>query len=396
VTARLRMPASDRKLKVGIVGLGKMGISHLAIAGAHPEVTVTAICDQSAAVVGVLSRFAKLPSFSDYDDMLAHAEVDAVIIATPSQTHVPLAAAALSRRLHVFCEKPLALSSKEALDLTAMANAAGVVTHVGYHNRFVATFQEAKSLVEAGAIGPITHGLAEAYGPVVLKAKRNRTWRTRRDQGGGCLYDYAAHPVDLLNWLLGSATEVAGSKLQRIFSRDSEDQVLSTLSYGRDCTALLSVNWSDESQRKMTTRISLWGPAGRIFVDRQECQLYLGEATSPPRGYRRGWNVKYTTELSRPVGFYLRGEEYSVQMDSFVSRALSGEPAAVSDFASAAETDRVLEMIARDAGRIAGDEAGAAPGPDSSEAAGGVRGPGTTRANRTRQAVRGIRRRRRS
>ena len=61
-----------------------------------------------------------------------------------------------------------------------------------------------KRLVDAGAIGRITHVLAEAYGPVVLK-RQGSTWRTERTEGGGCLYDYAAHPINLVNWLLRPA-----------------------------------------------------------------------------------------------------------------------------------------------------------------------------------------------
>ncbi len=78
----------------------------------------------------------------------------------------------------------------------------GLVTQVGYHNRFVGAFREVKRLLDAGAIGTVTHVLAEAYGPVVLKAKGS-TWRSRRAEGGGCLYDYAAHPLNLLTWYFG-------------------------------------------------------------------------------------------------------------------------------------------------------------------------------------------------
>ena len=69
----------------------------------------------------------------------------------------------------------------------------------------------------------------------------------------------------------------------------------------------------------MTTRIMIWGSTGRIFADRQECQVYLREDAPLPPGYQPGWNVRYTTELTEPVWFYLRGEEYSAQIDHFVN-----------------------------------------------------------------------------
>ena len=79
----------------------------------------------------------------------------------------------------------------------------------------------------------------------------------------------------------------------------------------------------------MTTRITVWGTAGRIFADRQEIQVYLRDSAVVPAGYERGWNVRYATELTEPVGFYLRGEEYSAQIEHFAElrRARAGSTA---------------------------------------------------------------------
>ena len=96
----------------------------------------------------------------------------------------------------------------------------GLVTQVGYHNRFVGAFQEVKRLLDAGAIGEVTHVLGEAYGPVVLKPKGG-TWRSQRTEGGGCLYDYAAHVLDLVNWYIGEPVGVGGTGAeQRVLARD--------------------------------------------------------------------------------------------------------------------------------------------------------------------------------
>ncbi len=76
------------------------------------------------------------------------------------------------------------------------------------------------ALLDAGAIGEVTHVLGEAYGPVVLKPKGG-TWRSRAAEGGGCLYDYAAHPINLLNWYLGEPTGVGGHRAQpHLLARD--------------------------------------------------------------------------------------------------------------------------------------------------------------------------------
>ncbi len=335
-------------IKAAVVGLGKMGLSHLAVLNAHPEVDVAAVCDSSRQVLRVLGKYTGVTTYRDYESMLGDLDLDAVLIATPSRAHAGMVRSALERDLHVFCEKPLTLSLEDTEDLVALASERGLVTQVGYHNRFVGAFRELKRLLDAGAIGPITHVLGEAYGPVVLRAKGG-TWRSRKVEGGGSLHDYAAHPIDLLNWYRGEPAGVGATILAPIFSREIDDEVFSTLFYRDGSTGRIAVNWSDESYRKMTTRVTVWGTAGRIYADRQECQAYLRDTAAIPAGYEQGWNVRYATELTDPVGFYLRGEEYSAQIEHFVQRALAGRVEGTNGFDSAAGTDRVIAMMLADA-----------------------------------------------
>lgn len=333
-------------IKLGVVGLGKMGISHFSIANAHPATEVT-VCDNSGYLLDAIAKYSGRPAYRDYAKMLDEADLDAVIIATPSRAHASMVKQALECGLHVFCEKPFCLDYRDAEDLAAMAAGKGRVTQVGYHYRYVSAFQEMKRIVDSGALGEVTHVLAEAYGPVVLRPK-GKTWRTDRAEGGGCLYDYAAHPINLLNWYFGEPSGAAGTVLSSIFSADTDDEVYSTLSWDGGLTAHLSVNWSDESYRKMSTKLSITGTNGRLYADRQECQLYLREASDALPGYGKGWNVRYTTDLTGEVGFYLRGEEYSAQIEDFVAAVRTGQGAPLSEFASATVTDRTIAMILAD------------------------------------------------
>jgi predicted dehydrogenase len=337
-------------IRVGVVGLGKMGLSHHALLNAHPEVELVGVCDSAGYVLGVLEKNTGVPTYRDYERLLEQAKPDAVVIATPTRSHVGMVRAALERDVHVFCEKPLTLSAADAEMLAGLAAERGLVTQVGYHNRFVAAFQEVRRLLDLGAIGEITHVFGEAYGPVVLKAK-GKTWRSRQSEGGGCLFDYAAHVIDLVHWYLGPAVGVGGTVLPRVFSGETDDGALSTLYFPEGRTGQVSVDWSDESYRKMTTRINVWGKAGRIFADRQECQVYLRDTATTPEGYVQGWNVRYTTDLTEPVWFYLRGEEYSAQLEAFLRRVERGEQNGTNDFASAAAVDRTIAMMIADAER---------------------------------------------
>jgi predicted dehydrogenase len=109
----------------------------------------------------------------------------------------------------------------------------------------------------------------------------------------------------------------------------------------------LATNWSDESYRKMSVRLNFWGSNGRINVDRQEIQVYLRDHDAAD-GFTKGWNVRYTTELTRPVWFYVRGEEYSAQIDHFVHCINTGSMP-TSTFRTASDTVLVAAMLRQDA-----------------------------------------------
>ncbi|MDR1394431.1 MAG: Gfo/Idh/MocA family oxidoreductase [Bifidobacteriaceae bacterium] len=333
--------------RIAVVGLGKMGLSHLSIARAIDGVDVVGLCDSASYLRSVIGKYTGTETFGDYSKMLDRQAPDGVIVATPTRLHAPMVREALERGIAVFCEKPFCLTAAQSTEMVALAEAHGLVTQVGYHNRFVGTFAEVKRLLDLRAIGDVTHGLAEAYGPVVLKHQHG-TWRSSKNEGGGALYDYAAHPLNLINWYLGRPDGVGGTVLHSVFSDETDDEVSSTMLFPDRATVQLSVNWSDESVRKMTTRISLWGTSGRITADRQEIRVYLRGGAELPEGYVRGWNVRDTTELTPPVQFYLRGEEYSAQLEQFAANVEVGRLGGTNDMASALVTDQCIELLMED------------------------------------------------
>jgi len=335
-------------IRVAVAGLGKMGLSHYAIINALKGVNVVAVCDSSGYILDVLSKYTGVKTFTSYEKMLNEVEADAVIISTPSRFHFDMISLALEKNIHVFSEKPFTLDHNAADQLVAIAESKGLVNQVGYHNRFVGAFREVKRLLDSNAIGRVTHSLAEAYGPVVLKPK-GLTWRTAKAEGGGCLYDYAAHPLNLLNWYFGPATGVGGSVLNSIFSAETDDEVYSTIHFNNAVSSQLSVNWSDDSYRKMSTKITIWGTNGRIYADRQEVQVYLRDPAAASGSYQAGWNIRYTTELTDPVEFYIRGEEYSSQMRYFADQVAAKSVENINSFRSAAQTDQLIDMIKADA-----------------------------------------------
>jgi predicted dehydrogenase len=337
-------------LNIGLVGAGKMGISHLAILNAHPKVRSVAVCESSGYVRSVLEKYCGLRTYDSFAKLLDAAGLDAVVLATPSRMHARMVRDALDRGLHVFCEKPFCLDPRDSRELAELAKAKRLANQVGYHYRFVGAFNEAKRLIDAGSLGRVHHIRVEAYGPVALRPKGG-TWRARGEEGGGCLYDYACHAVDLMNYLVGPPRSVSGAVMNRIFSTDVDDEVYATLSFDDGSTGQIAANWSDESFRRMSTLVSVWGTNGRIIADRQEIKTYIRRADVGSAPLASGWRTRYTTELTQPIDFYLRGEEYSAQIDHFVDCVERGAIDTRSSFAEAARTDEAVAMIRRAADR---------------------------------------------
>jgi scyllo-inositol 2-dehydrogenase (NADP+) len=333
-------------LKAGVVGLGKMGLSHQAILNAHPEVQVTSVCDTSAYVLDILSKYTGVRTYTDYKKMLASEELDCVLVATPSRYHAELVQAALDKNLHVFCEKPFALDPDDGYRLADLAERKGLVNQVGYHYRYVAAFSEAKRILDAKLIGKLHHLQVEAYGPVVLRAKGG-TWRSKKSEGGGCLYDYACHAIDLMNFLVGRPANVSGTIMNGVFSSDVEDEIYADFQFSEGFSGHLASNWSDESFRKMSLKVSVWGTNGRLNVDRQALQVYLRSLPEPLDAYAPGWNERFTTELTPPTWFYMRGEEYSAQINHFVECVKAGKKA-LSNFRTASDASLVASKMRED------------------------------------------------
>jgi predicted dehydrogenase len=331
------------KIKGAIIGLGKMGISHAAILGAHPDVDVVAICDSSNLVLDGFRKFSKVKTYSDYEKLIDNEQLDFVVVATPTKLHYPMVKHAMEKGLHVFCEKPLTLVNSESRELVRIAKEKGLVNQVGYHNHFIGTFREMKRLLKVKLLGELVHFSGEAYGPVVIKEKGN-TWRSDAREGGGCLNDYASHVINLIQEIIGRPEKVHGSLLKFVYSKGVEDSVYSLLRLENGLTGTLLVNWSDETYRKMSTSLTVQGKKGKIICDATEIKIYLKEPVESEK-LDRGWTVKYITDFAIPVNYYLRGEEYSAQIDYFTDCIKHKKMALHNTFEQALHTGSVIEMI---------------------------------------------------
>ncbi|MEI6749866.1 MAG: Gfo/Idh/MocA family protein [Bacteroidales bacterium] len=333
-------------IRGAIIGLGKMGLSHAAIVSAHPEVDMVSVCDTSSLVLDAFKKFSKVKTYFDYQKMIDEQALDFVVVATPTKFHYPIVKYALELGVNVFCEKPFTLTSIQGRELVELANGKWLVNQVGFHNQFIGTFRELKRLLSLNVLGELVHFSGEAYGPVVTKEKGS-TWRSSAEEGGGCLNDYASHVINLIQEVIGRPQKIRGTLLKSIYSNGVEDAVYSLLQLQSGLTGTLLVNWSDETYRKMATSLTIQGKRGKIICDATEIKIFLKEPVVSEK-LDKGWTIKYITEFAIPVNFYLRGEEYSAQIEHFVDCIINKKQAQYNTFEQASYTDAVIEMIVED------------------------------------------------
>ena len=278
--------------------------------------------------------------------MIEKENLDFVVIATPTRLHYPMVKHALEKGLNVFCEKPFCMNTNEGRELEDLAGKKRLINQVSYHNQFVGTFRELKRLLKAGIIGELIHFTGEAYGNVITSDKGG-TWRSDPHEGGGCLLDYASHVINLIQEIIGRPVKADGSVMKNIFSSTVEDAVYSMLILESGLSGVLSVNWCDETYRKMSTTVSVQGKKGKIICDATEIRIYLNESNTREK-LDKGWTIKYITELAIPVDFYLRGEEYSAQIDHFIRCVMNKKQTDINSFEQALYTDKVIELIIED------------------------------------------------
>lgn len=333
-------------VRAGIIGLGKMGISHAAIVGPHPGAELVAVCDTSALILDAVKKFTKINVYTDYVRMIDNENLGCVVVATPTRFHYPIVKYALEKGIHTFCEKPFSLTTSEGRELVELANSKWLVNQVGYHNHFIGTFRELKRLIKEDVIGDLVHFTGEAYGPVVTREKGG-TWRSDPEEGGGCLFDYASHVINLIQEIISRPVKADGTRLKKFYSKNVEDAVYSVLTLENGISGILSVNWSDETYRKMSTSLTLYGKKGKIICDATEIKIYLKEDNKPEK-LGKGWTIKYITDFAIPVNFYLRGEEYSAQIDNFIGCISEKKQTDVNSFEQGLYTDHVIELIIED------------------------------------------------
>ncbi len=215
-------------LRTAIIGCGGFARRHAQLFCEMPDhFQLAAFCDRNpdrAAALAADFGAGQAATYDDHHRLFAETPLDLVAICVPPYGHTDEVECAAQQGVHVFIEKPIALSMEQAWRMVDAAEAAGIVTQVGFMFRFGTAVQHLKRLIDSGDAGPA--GLMSArYFCNALHAD----WWRRRDKSGGQLVEQVIHMVDLMRFLMGEADSVYS--LQRnLFHQDVPDYTIEDVS----------------------------------------------------------------------------------------------------------------------------------------------------------------------
>jgi predicted dehydrogenase len=201
-----------RKIKIGLVGLGSISQLHLEGYRKCPDVELTAFCDiiaDRAQTACDKYGAAGAKVYESYLEMLEKEPLEAISVCTENNMHAPISIAALNAGIHVFCEKPMTITSGEADAMVAAAKRNNRKLSVGYQLRFLDHAQMLHDMVANGELGKIYYAEAKA-----MRRRGVPTWGVFLDktkQGGGPLIDIGTHLIDFTLWLMNDYSPIVSA-----------------------------------------------------------------------------------------------------------------------------------------------------------------------------------------
>ena len=212
-----------KRVKVGMVGTSWWADAmHLPALDSHPSADTVAICGRNRNNAQNIAHTWSIPQvYTDYRDMIANADLDAVVISTPNSTHYPIAMAALERGLHVLCEKPIAMTYAQSREMAETAKARKLKTLVPFTYRFMPASRYLKRLIDDGFIGAPYHLNMRYYTGYARDG--DYIWRLdKKIAGSGVVGDLGSHFMYLAEWLFG-AIQAITCRLTQIVPRPKLD-----------------------------------------------------------------------------------------------------------------------------------------------------------------------------
>ena len=291
------------KVKVGVVGVGRMGKYHVGILSELPEVELTTVVDIDSKSRKVIEENYGTPSFENYKDI--YGKVDAAVVAVPTGLHFPIAKDLLNAGIHVLLEKPCANNLDHARELFQIAEDKALILHVGHVERFNGAVQELHKIVDS---------------PIFVECKRMGPF-TDRIKDDGVVLDIMIHDIDIILNLIQSRvtkTFVLGAS---IFST-KDDLVNAQLEFENGCIA--NIVASRASQNQIRT-LSVTQKDSFVVLDYTDQEIYVHRQSSSEHKLSKD-SLRYKQESLVERIFVHKDNPLKLELKHFLDCVTNGSP----------------------------------------------------------------------
>jgi predicted dehydrogenase len=360
--------SSTRELGIGLIGTGFMGRAHAhafrMVGGVFPLAALPRleiVADVTEALAGNAAKALGFRRFTtDWQALVADPAVDIVAITSPNALHKPMALAAIAAGKHVYCEKPLATTLADCREMTAAAEARGVVTMVGFNYLKNPMVELARAMIAAGELGTITGYRGIHAEDFMADPAQPFSWRCDPAHAGGALADIGSHAVSMARHLLGEIDEVCANvqtvHKARPDAKDPatmrpiaiDDQADMMVRFARGCCGTITTSWL-ATGRKMQLDFEVYGTKGSLVFSQErlnELRFYKTGATAGREGFtllNAGPSspdyAAFCPASAHQLGF---GDLKTIEVKALIEGITEGKRT-YPNFADATAIDRVLE-----------------------------------------------------
>jgi predicted dehydrogenase len=266
-------------INFALIGAGNIARIYADAFAQIPQARVTVICNRTESTGRALTERTGAEWTPAYADAVTRADVDAVVIATPSGTHAEIAIAAARAGKHLLVEKPIDITLPRVDSMIDAVEEAGVILACVFPLRFAAGVHKAKAALDAGRLGKLT--LADCY----VKWYRSQpyydgSWRgTWALDGGGALMNQSIHNIDLLQWLAGPVKSVVGRTATLAHTMQAEDTASALLTFENG--ALGVIQGATSCWPGDPARVELHGDRGTIVIEEGQIAKWEIQDASP-------------------------------------------------------------------------------------------------------------------
>ena len=255
-----------KQLRWGLIGCGDIAQKRIA-----PALRDSVSCElvavnraQSELAASFAKQFGARRWYLDWRKLLLDEEIDAVYIATPVHLHAEQAIAAAEAGKHVLCEKPMAMNVRECDEMIDAGRSNKVKLGLAYYRHFYPVVERIKAIIKAGEIGTPVLAQINAFEWFNPDADHPRSWLLKQELGGGGpMFDFGCHRIEVLTNILGPITEVRSMTANVFFDREVEDTASALFRFERGACAVLSVSHAAVEAKDS---VDIFGSLGSIRV----------------------------------------------------------------------------------------------------------------------------------